>query len=394
MKYLIVIVLFVASFTACASPKTLTVKTDTSEIEDDISYSPTVFDMTASKTGRVYRIFVAGSKKPDQGEVYSVVYALDANSMFGTISETIRAAGQSRSANTLVVGIGYPQGMDWRKERQRDLTPTRSILHADDFGGADDFHMFIQNDLKPEIENRYNVVPNSETLFGHSLGGLFALYTLINWPESFDTYVAASPSLWWEDAMMMAYNVRSRLGPKLAIASLTPRVLITVGAYEQTPDPDFPRAKDGYEKKLKVRKQIENAQNFHKFIEEQDGIFGAFHVFEGENHMSVVQPAISRMARFVFSAQAVSPTPAAFPHVRKSVAGINVPDAKTYLSMGAEGRYRLRLRTRALPVPLEIEWGEQFKYNLNAGLSYMQHRTLHEEKVAMDEKFGTKPNDE
>ncbi|WP_201524826.1 alpha/beta hydrolase, partial [Bordetella pseudohinzii] len=36
----------------------------------------------------------------------------------------------------------------------------------------------------------------------HSYGGLFVLETLLNRPEAFQHYVAASPSLWWNAPYM------------------------------------------------------------------------------------------------------------------------------------------------------------------------------------------------
>jgi predicted alpha/beta superfamily hydrolase len=36
-------------------------------------------------------------------------------------------------------------------------------------------------------------------LFGHSLGGLFAVYTLFHRAEMFESYVISSPALWWDD---------------------------------------------------------------------------------------------------------------------------------------------------------------------------------------------------
>lgn len=34
---------------------------------------------------------------------------------------------------------------------------------------------------------------------GHSLGGLFAIYTLVKQPGLFDGFIAISPSLWWDE---------------------------------------------------------------------------------------------------------------------------------------------------------------------------------------------------
>ena len=40
-------------------------------------------------------------------------------------------------------------------------------------------------------------------LVGHSFAGLFALHVLWNHPESFDTYMALDPSLWWDQGAFL-----------------------------------------------------------------------------------------------------------------------------------------------------------------------------------------------
>jgi len=37
------------------------------------------------------------------------------------------------------------------------------------------------------------------TFIGHSLGGFFVVYTLLNKPDLFSNYIAISPSLWWDE---------------------------------------------------------------------------------------------------------------------------------------------------------------------------------------------------
>jgi predicted alpha/beta superfamily hydrolase len=65
-------------------------------------------------------------------------------------------------------------------------------------GGADRFLDFIQTELIPEIDRRYRTEA-CRIFTGHSLGGLIAIYILVNCPEMFQAYIASSPSLWWDD---------------------------------------------------------------------------------------------------------------------------------------------------------------------------------------------------
>ena len=69
-------------------------------------------------------------------------------------------------------------------------------------GEADIFSDFIEAELIPFVENKYPVT-NFRTLIGHSYGGLFTIYTLINRPELFSNYIAIDPSLDWDNQKLL-----------------------------------------------------------------------------------------------------------------------------------------------------------------------------------------------
>jgi hypothetical protein len=93
----------------------------------------------------------------------------------------------------IVVGI---QNID----RNRDFLPTR----VDDFplnAGADKFLAFIREELAPFMDKHYRTVPY-RIIFGHSYGGLFSIYSLVNNPGLFQAYIIISPSVYWDDRLM------------------------------------------------------------------------------------------------------------------------------------------------------------------------------------------------
>jgi predicted alpha/beta superfamily hydrolase len=127
---------------------------------------------------------------------YPVLYMTDGDAHIGHTSSTIEfLVRNGRMSDMIVVGIT-------NTDRTRDLTPNKASANiAAQFptaGGADNFLKFIETELIPEIEKRYRVQPY-RVLAGHSLGGLFAVHTLISRPELFNSYVAVSPSLQWSD---------------------------------------------------------------------------------------------------------------------------------------------------------------------------------------------------
>jgi len=130
---------------------------------------------------------------------YPVLYMTDGDAHMGHTASTIEFLTQNgRIPDLIVVGIT-------NTDRTRDLTPVRSSnknaageLQFPTSGGADNFLKFIETELIPEIEKEYRVQPY-RILAGHSLGGLFAIHTMISKPGVFNSYIAVSPSLQWEN---------------------------------------------------------------------------------------------------------------------------------------------------------------------------------------------------
>ena len=105
---------------------------------------------------------------------------------------------QDRMPELIVVGIA-------NTDRSRDLTPSHSDAKNPDgkvadptSGGGDRFLDFIQNELMPVIDQRYRTAPY-RVFAGHSYGGLMAIHILITRPDMFQAYIAASPSLWFDN---------------------------------------------------------------------------------------------------------------------------------------------------------------------------------------------------
>lgn len=359
-----------------------------------------VREMRSRSNGRRYQIFTARPLQPAPPEGYAVVYVLDANIMFGTMVDTARSFSRRPYGRpTLVIGIGYPADLDAQRERAVDLTPSVSADPPADgsTGGAEGFLAFLREELKPDIEARFAIDRSNRTLFGHSYGGLFTLYALVNDPALFDHYVAASPSIWFADRMMQKQNVRGRLAAKLRATQAVPRVLITVGEYEQTPDPSLPPGRSGGRPPadvLKERAQVDNAREFAAFLSATPGVAVESVLFPNEDHGTVIPASISRGVRFAMTANPPRPQPAPRTESPTSVGGIAIPAVDEYLALSAQQRYELRVRVRALPEEQFKAWTRQFQDSLSAGLTYGQHRRLHEERQAMDSAHGTKPRED
>lgn len=130
---------------------------------------------------------------------YPVLYMTDGDGHMGHTASTIEfLAGNGRIPDLIVVGV-------INTDRTRDLSPVKSTtknaageLQFPTGGGADNFLKFFETELIPEIEKQYRVQPY-RIFAGHSLGGLFAIHAMISKPGLFNSYVAVSPSLQWEN---------------------------------------------------------------------------------------------------------------------------------------------------------------------------------------------------
>lgn len=124
-------------------------------------------------------------------EKYPVIYILDGRNNFAFSATTANFLSRSqRMPRSIVVGIP-------NTDRTRDFTPVH-IKGNKTSGGADNFLKFLDEELIPYIDNNYRTQPY-KTLYGHSLCGMFAIYTLFEKPDMFDSFIAVSPYLMYAD---------------------------------------------------------------------------------------------------------------------------------------------------------------------------------------------------
>ncbi|MBB5645342.1 alpha/beta hydrolase-fold protein [Pedobacter cryoconitis] len=141
---------------------------------------------------RMIEVFLPQDYEPGSDRKYDVLYVLDGgNWNTGLIKETQHfLEATSLMPSTIIVSV---LGID----RNKDLSPTH-LKGWETSGGADKFLGFLKNELIPYIDKKYP--SNGEnTLWGHSLGGLFVTYALLNEPQAFKSYIAVDPSLWWDN---------------------------------------------------------------------------------------------------------------------------------------------------------------------------------------------------
>ncbi|KAF2854711.1 siderophore esteras-like protein IroE-like protein [Plenodomus tracheiphilus IPT5] len=175
------------------------------------------------------------------------MYVLDGNAIGMSATEAWRRRRpvEFNQPDSIVVSIGYPETIEdspYSSQRYNDMQPPvcANCTPAAVPGvpsNADNFIEFIDTALRPWV--RGSAFPNADfdrdALFGHSFAGLFVLYTLVARPDLFDTFLAASPALYWNDDYV--FNHTEFLSPLTSPTSTPnttkPAFQISYGSIEQ-----------------------------------------------------------------------------------------------------------------------------------------------------------------
>lgn len=132
---------------------------------------------------------------------YPVLIVLDGNLHFKPIAGMVNYMSSDtyrswKIPEMIVVAI---QNVD----RRRDYTPDKVItVRANNSGGGDNFLRFLEEELFPELDQKFRT--NSyRILFGHSLGGLLATHAYMKEKTLFNSFIAVDPSFGTWDAATM-----------------------------------------------------------------------------------------------------------------------------------------------------------------------------------------------
>ncbi len=196
---------FVAVSASCLIPTSLALA-ETAEHPQATLYDTEVRSLASSFAEQEYRLFVALPRGyAESEERYPVLYVLDADILFGTITETARLLplegfflGLQSVPDLILVGIAYPGGFDeMAQKRGRDFTPISEFGAEPESepDGAARFFRFLKEQAIPFVDEAYRTDPRDRSLIGSSAGGIFILDTLLRHPGTFQRYIATSPRM-------------------------------------------------------------------------------------------------------------------------------------------------------------------------------------------------------
>ena len=145
----------------------------------------------------------------DDSTNYPVNYVADGIYTFLSVStDNTRGSFGDYAPEMITVGIEFQNYYD-ECNRSKWFTPT---MISDDEncgeagGGADEFLSFIRDELKPFINQTFRADQTQEIFSGHSHSATLALYALFTQHELFDMYIAASPSIYWDNEVMFQFE--------------------------------------------------------------------------------------------------------------------------------------------------------------------------------------------
>jgi uncharacterized protein len=269
--------------------------------QTEICIAGTLMHEFVSKTNSVpYRISIAlpFNYVPSDSTRYPVMYVLDSDPNLPMAALIQRNMSYDHEVpDVIMVGIGYQVDnfLSTRSFRVLDYTPSHvakidsemTVSHHMKMvtGGAADFLQVLEKEIIPYIETNYKT-NKDRSLAGHSLGGLFALYTLFHEPALFQKYLISSPSLYWNDFEMLGEETEYYGSHH---KSLLVRIFISDGSLE--PDPMTPDIK-----------QLVNLLRQRHY----QGLEITEYVFPEETHLSVVPFSFSRGMRNIYSQKSES----------------------------------------------------------------------------------------
>lgn len=132
---------------------------------------------------------------------YPVLIVLDGNLHFKSIAGIVNYMSSDvyrswKIPEMIVVAI---QNVD----RRRDYTPEKIItVRENNTGGGDRFLSFLEDELLPELDQKFRTAPY-RILFGHSLGGLLATHAYMKEKTLFNSFIAVDPSFGTWDSETM-----------------------------------------------------------------------------------------------------------------------------------------------------------------------------------------------
>lgn len=171
---------------------------------DTLGYTSQYF-----KDRRMLKISLPEEYADNPNRKYRVVYLFDAQSaaLYDYTKATLSFfPGYATFYFDPVILVGIEtknRHFEFLPKHINTIPGPKNYLNA---GGADTLALSIENELKPLIENKYRTNGYSLAI-GHSLGGTFVTYTMLQYPKIFNAGICISPNYVFDkEAIFKTWN--------------------------------------------------------------------------------------------------------------------------------------------------------------------------------------------
>lgn len=255
-------------------------------------------DHTISSTimGKDYQLYISFPKSYSTKDTinYPVLYVLDGAYSFPQFKSSQLAMSLGNELeDVIIVGIGSGLNLgSWLMNRTYDYTPSVDTLSNSRMekqygfpkgmiksGGAAKFLEVIKTEIAPLVDKHYKT-NTDRGITGHSLGGLFTAYCLINSDGYFTRFGVNSPSLWWNEDKFLnqaVSEIKNKFDNKIDWDIPPTKVFISVGELEGS---------------SMVPTMVNLSAHFDDL--NSDKIELERFIFENETHLSVISANMSR----------------------------------------------------------------------------------------------------
>lgn len=233
------------------------------------------------------------------GNRYPMILVLDANYAFNLTAEAAREYARSGDCEeVIVVGIGVPRRegpLAFALRRLQEFAPSKPGYTFDDSLGrilssiysisglnilehppkADVYYRFIHDEVLPKLLAELPIDRDRLSLFGHSAGGTFTAFALMQDNAPFHCYAMSSPGLDISDGYLLNQSDVVGSGDREL------NVLVSIGSEE-------------YANYFNQRAGIHKSADYAKRLQSTDRVTCDFVEFNLETHSSVIPRAVQR----------------------------------------------------------------------------------------------------
>jgi predicted alpha/beta superfamily hydrolase len=212
------------------------------------------------------------------GDTVRFVYYADQSLKSGKVMGAMIEKYKHQLAQRNYVFTGIAHFGKFRPKRRRDFilpsvkTGTGFKGSDEDYGQSDSFYHFVTHKIIPLTESNFDSCIAVRSWIGHSLGGLFTFYILLNDDSVFTDLYALSPALWIDDYHALDYESLQQE----RLRNISKNIRISCGGNEilNKITTGVNRVKDSLDKR-----------NY-------PGIRYTVKIYKGENHFSSLEPTL------------------------------------------------------------------------------------------------------